>query len=305
MTRWARRTRRAFTLVELIASLAIAILLTGSVLRAVSHHQRAFRALQERILVSGQLRDGEQALLADLRGTAVSGDTLRMLSDSAVEFFSMIGSGVVCGNPSGTTVGLVPEGLSSGNSLTSLPVPPDTGDMLSVYSAPDPVGGQRRWLKYRIQSVGSASASTVCPEVFGFTSPSDLRLTAQRITVAGSETPAVTSGAPVRFLRRGRYSIYRSSDGDWYLGYKRCNAVAAGCSAIQPVSGPYLPYAQGGAGGLRFRYLDSTGSPLPATRPLDVTSFEVTLRAEVGIAGRIMGRSRDSAVFVITPRNFR
>jgi hypothetical protein len=53
--------------------------------------------------------------------------------------------------------------------------------------------------------------------------------------------------------------LYRSTGADWMLGYSTC--VAGTCSVRQPLSGPYLPFASGGAGGLAFRYFDAQGAP--------------------------------------------
>ncbi|MBA3657727.1 MAG: hypothetical protein H0W69_10295 [Gemmatimonadaceae bacterium] len=294
--------RSAFTVAELVVSLALLGLVVTLVLHSLASHQKVFRGIRHRILLNEQLRDGEAALVTDIRGAAVPADTLRILADSALEFFATTGSSVVCTTPSNQVVPLVPSDLSSGIYLSSIPAPPDTGDLLSIYSTRDSVSGYRRWLRFRISAVASAQAASVCPLSAGFTSSGDLSKPAYRISVVGSLV-GVLAGAPVRVLRRGRYSLYRSSDGDWYLGYKRCNAVATGCSTIQPVSGPYLPYAAGSGGGLRFRYIDSFGAPVSSTRPLDVASVEIVLRGEVSAAGKISGRAIDSVLVTVTPRN--
>ena len=290
-----------FTLTELTIALALLGLLVALLMNTLAANQKVFRNFSERILRSEQLREGELALATDIRGSAVSGDTLRMLSDSAFEFFATLGSSVVC-SVAGQAVSLVPAGVSSELLLTSLPVPPDTGDLLVAYSRPDSVTGARRWIRYRISAVSSAPASSDCPATTGFTSQSDAQQPALRISVIGAAAD-IQFGAPVRIVRRARYSLYRSSEGSWYLGYKRCNAVATGCSTVQPVSGPYLPYAPSNGGGLRFRFLDSLGGTVPSTRPLDVASVEVTLRSDIAASGRVTGHAFDSAVLLVTFRN--
>lgn len=290
-----------FTMAELTVSLALLGVLIAVVLQTLSAHQKVFRNFNERILRSEQLREGELALATDIRGSAIYADTLRLLSDSAFEFFATTGSGVVC-TVSAQTIVLVPAGLSSGFILTSLPQPPDTGDLLAAYSAPDSLTGARRWMRFRISSVSSASASSACPATTGFTAASDAQKSSVKITLSGA-TAGIAPGAPVRIVRRGRYSLYRSSEGDWYLGYKRCNAVAPGCSTVQPVSGPYLPYSSGNGGGLRFRFVDALGVTVPSTRPLDVASVEVTLRSDVAAGGRVTGHGIDSALFLVSFRN--
>jgi prepilin-type N-terminal cleavage/methylation domain-containing protein len=293
--------RTGYTLAELVIALALLGLLVTLLLHTLTAHQKVFRAFRERILLSEQLRDGELSLLSDIRSTAVRADTLRLLTDSAFEFFSTIGSSVVCAS-SAQVVSLVPAGLANGLLLSSLPLAPDTGDILLGYSKADSISGARRWIRYRVSAVATAPASSACPVTTGFTAPADAQKPAYRIFLAGSAA-SLGPGSPIRFLRRVRYSLYRSSEGEWYLGYKRCNAIAPGCSSIQPVSGPYLPYSSSTGGGLRFRYLDSAGAPVPSTRPLDVASVEITLRGQLDHAGRVSGGSLDSILVLVTPRN--
>lgn len=293
--------RTGYTLAELVIALALLGLLVTLMMNTLMAHQKVFRAFRERILLSEQLRDGQLSLLSDIRGTAVRADTLRLLTDSAFEFFSTIGSSVVCAS-SAQVISLVPAGLANGIMLSSIPVAPDTGDFLAGYSNIDSISGARRWIRFRISAVATAPASSACPVTSGFTAPADAQKLAYRIWLASSAI-SLSPGAPVRFLRRARYSLYRSSDGEWYLGYKRCNTITPGCSSVQPVSGPYLPYSSSNGGGLRFRYLDSIGAPVPSTRPLDVASVEITIRGQLDPAGRVSGSSLDSIFVLVTPRN--
>jgi type II secretory pathway pseudopilin PulG len=297
-----RLTERAgFTLGELTVSLALLGLLVALLLNTLAAHQRIFRNFSQRFLVSEQLRQGKLALATDIRGIAVGADTLRLLSDTAFEFFATIGSSVVCG-VAGQIVTLVPENIASGLLLTDLPFPPDTGDLVAAYIRRDSVARTRRWVRFRVSAVTTSPASSACPATTGFTGTSDASKPSFRISIIGA-TADIPVGAPLRILRRGRYSVYRSSEGEWYLGYKRCAALGGACSTVQPVSGPYLPYSAGTGGGLRFRYLDAHGAPVPSTRPLDVASIEITLRSEVDASGRISGRMIDSVMLIVTPRN--
>ena len=116
-------------------------------------------------------------------------------------------------------------------------------------------------------------------------------------------------GAPVRFLRRGRYSLYHGSDGDWYLGYRQCNAVgASSCGAIQPLSGPYRDYSSDAQRtGLRFDYFDRSGRRLaPNESPLGLARIDITARAEsrqrLNVEGHV-SIPADSATMAIAIRN--
>ena len=84
--------------------------------------------------------------------------------------------------------------------------------------------------------------------------------------------PNVRAGAIIRFLRRARYSFYKSSDGEWYLGYRRCSVgTPSSCASIQPVSGPYRAYkGSSSPSGIAFRYYDVNGAQLTSTRAIDI-----------------------------------
>ena len=60
------------------------------------------------------------------------------------------------------------------------------------------------------------------------------------ITLDAGPQPKSMIGAPVRFTRPVRYSLYRAADGDWYLGEREWNPTTVRFNTIQPVSGPFL-----------------------------------------------------------------
>ena len=262
--------------------------------------------------VRGQLRDAADVLATDIRGAAVSRYGLPLMTDSALELFAGIGTSVVCTTPAGPALFLPPTALSSGTVLTSLLATPDTGDLALIYAMPGGIPDSGQWVESRITAFASRSLSTSCPPSTGFTSAADAAAGRKGYVVTlGSALTAVRKGAPVRFLRRARYSLYRSSDGSWYLGYRRCNATGPSvCSTIQPVSGPYLAYGSSGAAtnGLAFRYFNAAGSELldaalsATTARVDIVLRGETVRA-VALVGDARVRYRDSAVVTISPRN--
>jgi hypothetical protein len=122
-------------------------------------------------------------------------------------------------------------------------------------------------------------------------------------------SPQVKPGGPVRFIRRGRYSLYHAADGRWYLGYRRCNALGASvCGAIQPLSGPYRDYSSNPRGtGLLFEYFDESGGRIPSgASPLAIARVDVTARAEsrqrIVVEGGVSAPA-DSATVAIAIRN--
>jgi hypothetical protein len=211
------------------------------------------------------------------------------MTDTAVEMFTTVGTSVVCGPPSGRTLSLSNSAL-----LTSFLASPDTGDIALLYTNAVDNPDSARWVESRITSFATRSLAPAC----GYT-----------VTLPNPVDSVIRQGAPIRFVRRGRYSIYRSSDGEWYLGYRRCNALGQSvCTTIQPVSGPYLPYSKNAATGLGFRYFDQNGGELlDAAMSYRIARVDVVVRGEtrraVSLTGDAIRRYRDSVVISISPRN--
>lgn len=306
-------SQAGFTLVELIIATALAALVGATLLMTLRRQERFYGSATEMIRLRSQLRDAADVLVADIRGAAVSRYGLPLMTDTAVELFSTLGSSVVCTAPSGLTLFLPPNTLASGAVLTSLLASPDTGDLALLYSIPGGNPDSARWVESRISAFATRSLASSCPASTGFTSALDAAAgrTGYALTLSANPPPDVRRGAPVRFIRRARYSLYRSSDGDWYLGYRRCNAIGRSiCTTVQPVSGPYMPDARGGttSGGIALRYFDTSGAELfDASLSAAVARIDVVLRGETARAVSLVGdarqRYRDSAVVSVSPRN--
>jgi hypothetical protein len=246
-----------------------------------------------------------ELLSTDIRGLAVA-DTVRLLADSAIEFFANVGSSVVCQQLGATSLGLPGVATGRGNVLTAFTTTPDTGDIAVFHN--DSIDA---WERHRISAFGPRSLAVTCPASSELGRNADVISTSTGFVIELS-TPLsanITVGAPVRFLRRGRYSLYRGSDGEWYLGYRRCNAVGAStCGVIQPLSGPYRGYSSDpGRTGLRFEYFDRSGRTLePGESPLDLARIDIAARAEsrqrINVEGRVSIPS-DSATISIALRN--
>ncbi len=276
----------------------------------LSRQQQFFASADAIGEVRGQLRDAADVLASDLRGAAVARFGIPVMSDSAVEFFATIGTSIACGAPAGTAIGLPPESLAAGNTLTSLLAQPDTGDLALLLSIPRSTPDSAKWETLRIATFTSRAISTACPQSTGFTTASDASSGSPGyvLTLAQATPTPISAGAPIAFVRRVRYSLYKSSDGQWYLGYRRCNAMAPGCAAIQPVSGPYRAYSSSaGSSGLSFRFYDTFGSP--TVLGTSVARIDIVLRGQsargASLAGDARALFRDSAIVTVSPRNRR
>lgn len=270
--------------------------------------QRFYRGATELLHAREGVRDAMELLSTDIRGMSVA-DTVRLLADSAIEFFANVGSSAVCLNTGGTGVGLPGTPSGRGNALTSFLAQPDTGDIAVFHR--DSLEGASEWERHRIISFGPRSLALTCPAWSGLARAAEVDAGGRGFFLDLS-TPLsqhVRAGAPVRFIRRGRYSLYRASDGSWYLGYRRCDAVGASvCGAIQPLSGPYRDYSSNPRNtGLLFEYFDGSGSRLTSNAsPLALARVDITARAEsrhrIVVEGRVSIPS-DSATVAIAIRN--
>ncbi len=271
--------------------------------------QRFYRGAAELLYAREGVRDAMELLSTDIRGMSTA-DTARLLADSAVELFASIGSSVAC-QIAGTQIGLPGVVPPPGNTLTAFVAQPDTGDIVLFYR--DSIEAGSQWERHRIAGFSSRTLATACPASTGFTRAEDVDAgaTGFRIELATQLSSHVGRGAPVRFIRRGRYSLYRSTDGDWYLGYRRCNAVGSSmCGAIQPLSGPYRAYsANAGSTGLLFEFFDGVGVRLGAgSSPLTLARVDITARAESRQRLIVEGRAwtpADSATVSVAVRNRR
>jgi hypothetical protein len=300
------RRRHGVSLAELAVVVALGGLVGGAIAVTINRQQLFYRGASEVLYAREGVRDAMEVMSTDIRAMSVS-DTVRMHSDSALEFFAVIGSSVVCQSV-GKEIGL-PVRHAEANSLSAFLVDPDTGDIATFYNPS--AEGHEGWERHRIAGFSSRSLAGSCPSSSGFSAQHELdaAMTGFVVTLADPLPGGIKVGAPVRFLRRARYSLYRASDGHWYLGYRRCNAVGtSACGPVQPLSGPYRAYSSDSRdSGLDFEYFDARGQPLgPSDSPLMLARVDITARSErsqriptSGLAGGIS----ESATISVAVRN--
>jgi prepilin-type N-terminal cleavage/methylation domain-containing protein len=296
--------RDGFSLIELVAVIALASLAVAAIVATLTRQQQFYRGATELRSARADIRDALEVLTSDIRGMSAADTPFR--ADSALELFAATGASVVC-QLAGNEVGLPPL-VSSGNALTTFLVDPDTGDVAMFYV--DSAVPGSRWRQYRVASFERRSVSSVCPAVTGFSRDEvGASQAGFALTLAGGTPSAISAGTPVRIFRRGRYSLYRASDGSSYLGYRRCNAVDGfGCGTIQPVSGPYRSYSSDSrATGLLFEYFDSAGTRLDIAAPASALArIDVTARSESrqrNSFGQHRANIADSATVSVALRN--
>jgi type II secretory pathway pseudopilin PulG len=301
--------RRGFALAELLVSILLISIVGGAIAAGLRRQQQLFRSIAVMVSTRADARDAVEVLAADL-SSASPIDTLTLAVDSAVEFFSLIGASVSCDSAPGYVIRLPPEKLQSGHRLTTLLAAPDSGDVLLVFNH-DSAGtaDEPRWERHGVVAVSSTSGGSACPSATGFTTAADQSAPAYVVTLSGAVSDGISSGAPVRIMRRTRYSLYRASDSRWYLGQRRCASPSPhACGAIQPVSGPYMAYAGAGQSGFALRYLDPDSEPVWSPGGSSrVALVEVTVRVRgptpIQLGGPAPSQFLDSTTLSIALRN--
>ncbi len=301
------RVRRGVTLLELMVAIVIGGLALGLVSAVSVRQQRVFSDLADAAAMGGQLRDAAAILPIDLRAaSAVAGDVRSgEARDTSIELRSTIASGVGCDTSSGHVLLAPPTG--GAGTFGSVAVAIQAGDTAWVFT---PMDTGDVWRPYRVASATGAAAGQCSP--LGPHLSDSAVATAGRIALSLDSPPALAAliGTPVRVTRPFRYSLYRASDGAWYLGARDWNTASSRFNTIQPVSGPFLSAA---SGGLAFTYIDSAGRaiPTPVADTRAVALVGIAVRAQTRLAPRALaaatstGGHRDSAVISVMLRNRR
>jgi hypothetical protein len=287
--------------IVVLAVLGIAAAAVGRIAVGQGEHYRDFAASTQ---TRSGLREGAAVLAAELRGVApVAGDLYPgEMRDASIAFRSTTGTFELCEPaPAGaSTIDVIDLNAETDSTAPrgagdSGPAP---GDSLWLYDSGAETGGaDDRWRPNLVVAIaalrractGGASAELRDADRLSLSHP-----------VAGTTEPH----APTRLFRRVRYALYQSSDGLWYLGFSDCRPVVRTppCATLQPVSGPYEPYAAPGArarSGLTLSYFDRNG--LVTADPVAVARLAMTFRGRANAAGRLAWDAAESRV--ITLRN--
>jgi prepilin-type N-terminal cleavage/methylation domain-containing protein len=291
--------RPGVTLVEMIVALTLFGIITTIMLRMLSEQHRFHIGSLEIIDTKRSTHQAIQLLYGELR--ALSTADIYAMSDSSIAFRTTHGISHICGIDSArASIALPSTRTTRFAPLSALLTVPRAGDSVLIFDpgdAPDPADD--RWHAHLlVADLGSA----VCPpRPFGLASNA-----AETAGIAIAIVPPVTAtvpiGSPLRFFRPARYSLYRSGS-SWMLGYSLC--AASVCTTRQPLSGPYLPFASGGAGGVVFQYVDAQGAT--TSDRSRVKRIDLVVRAQSASTldlGHLRGqRYQDSVTMTIALRN--
>ena len=269
------RRRGGYTLAELLVAAVIGGLVSTAAVATAARVRGASGREAERAVARAQLAQAVGVVGAELAGAAASnvaeGGDLAELSDTAVDVRAVVGGAVVCAPPVGGVPGSTVSLAAGDVAVGWWAAAPQAGDVALVHDPGVAAGAEDdAWTARAVRGVsGAASACAGGPfagaAVAGGAVP-------WRLTLDGPPLPATVGvGAPVRVLRRRRYTLYRGGDGLWALGLREWDAGA--WTGVQPLAGPFdAPVA----GGMRVVVRDSVGAerapalPLPAGAELEV-----------------------------------
>ena len=255
MTPSPARVRAAFTLVELLVAMPIAMLVATAAAVLLIRTARSTRAQSAALGSSRELRHARQVLAADLE--PLDGGHLRFVSDTLLEFEGQLGVLIACAGPAMQAL--------------VVRVPPGSGDhWVSALRAGDQLTGWREDTDPSAQPMPVAAALAAPPLRSGVGVCGPDRDAAPLWRVPLADTRAWLSAGPVSVHRPVRYRHYRSGTA-WWLGRHTFDGHA--WDGVQPVAGPLL--APTGAG-LRMSVMDEDGHPVTVDR---VTADSVRRRA--------------------------
>lgn len=261
-------TRRGTTLVELLVALPIGAMVGLVAISLLLDTHKLARQLNSTTEIARELRQAAAVLASEIR--PLSSADIVAWTDTSLDMQALAGSGVTCAVPASNVIDLLP--LNGTDALrTSWFAAPQAGDRVySVGADSAMVPTDRNW-QSDVLSGSSSPATSSCAgqPLLGLSSSSG---TVVRLTLANAMSAKPSVGSPVRITRRTRYSLYRASDGLWYMGRKTFNGLA--WTTIQPVAGPFdKPLLHG----LLIQVRDSASTVLAAGSTMAPRSIALTL----------------------------
>jgi type II secretory pathway pseudopilin PulG len=306
-----RSARAGFTIIEVIVVAIILAAVGGMLMKMLFSQQQFYNGTTDLIQLRSQLRQAEAVIGSDLRGVSSVGSDINSMTDSSFDFRYTFGSSIVClaPNSGSSQIILPPTTLDRKNTLTSWLSIPQQNDTAYIFDEGPLTGASSddQWRPYTVSSVVATIGG--CPSTSKFTTLLDATSPSYTLTIAGTTgSSTILAGAPIRFVRHGRYSLYKSpNDNLWYLGY--CSATCSGTNdALAPIAGPfrsYAPTATPDTSGIRITYFDSTGASTAVTG--QVSRISIVLRGQtrgyVNVNGLARGVNKDSVRMDIALRN--
>jgi prepilin-type N-terminal cleavage/methylation domain-containing protein len=269
------RSRRGFTMVELLIAMTTGLVVLSAVYAALIAQSREYQQNRERRDVAETLRSAAVLLSSELQHASAAGGDLYAISSTSLTLRSYQASGIVCG-AAPPRYGI----WQPSNTFTST-----SDDSAFAYQL-----SPATWHTTKVSAVWTNPGSPYvanCSWVGAKVPP-------QVIELAG-DTAGVGVGSLVRSWRKTQYGLV-SQNGRWWLGRRIGSAVT-----WDIVTGPLRSDVNGG---LAFVYYDASGN-VTATLTA-VARVDIVLRAEsyrVIQQGSTVGSKIDSVTAKVFLRN--
>lgn len=295
--------RAGVSTIELLIVMVIGGIVAATVGGVLRRQQRFFTNAASLVEQRVSLRDATGILAGELRALSPGGGDILAFSDSALEMRATIGTAIACDTVAGGgAIELVPAQASSSRPLSAYTTSPQAGDVALVFDAGGATDASAAgWSTLEVASAGPRT--DVCATSRLIDPASGVARLELRFASGARLPSTVSPGAFVRVLRRVRYRFYRTSTSQWFLGYAEWDGIAFG--GVQPVSGPYAPYARAGGSGLSLRYFDGAGAPVTALADAGrIARIQIAVRGTPG--GSLSGGTpalTDSQAITVRVRN--
>ncbi len=267
------RSRRGFTIIELIIALTLGLIVLTSVYQLLMSQSRLYGVQREVMDTRQSLRAAAALLSYELQAVAATAGDFYAIGPSSLTMRSLQGTGVVCSmgslgvnkrrfglrQASGYFQGTA-AGVDSAMVYDMLAMPFGQWKVLKVKDA---WNGTDSWL-----GAPSGGDTPVC--FWGDSSVNVPRPQAVlQLLATNPQLSGIKVGDPVRNFRPTEYALFQQA-GRWWLGRKMI-----GQANYEILTGPLLPASDSG---LVFTYYDKTGAV--TADPSAVAQVEIVLRAE-------------------------
>lgn len=272
------KTRRGFTLVELLIVLVMLVLIGAALTRVLVTSMRVSSSQMVQADMQSNVRTGGLVLPLELREVgydsnittgAVSSD-LELIDAGFVQFRAGRGFSSTCGTPAANEwrIRKPAYGMRA----------PATTDGFMLYVENDPnQGADDQWIPLVVTAIDENGLCGADPAYVLTTDPPE---TAPLVPLVMTQ---VFVGGPVRYYERMRFGSFVDADGFTYVGARSVSGAEA---AYRAVAGPIAA-----GGGLTFRYFARDGTELDPSvaAPVAARSIEVNIVGQTRTTATLAG----------------
>ncbi len=264
------RTRGGFSLAELLVSLILTLVVVSIGALSARRTVGGLTKLSTIDTRAAGISDALQTLSRHVANADPQAGDLRSVHDSVLDLMSTIGVTSACRVRADTVVLLAPASAASDDTLpwaAVLPRAVSIDDELRYWHPQSAT-----WRSLSVRAVGSASGS--CGD-----SLAPMPGTAGQRVIISDTLPPTMVGTVIRVLQRERWSLVRSSDGQWSLSQSTWDTSTNAFAASQPLYAPLSAPTSSDGGGFVVSAFDARGTRLADSTLAQARTVVAQLRA--------------------------